>query len=56
MEEETTYQVVRKYVDTGHENHNKVIHEGLTREEAQEYCSYDDSKEDGVWMDVFYAE
>ena len=56
MEEELTYRIVRKYKDTGHPDHDKIIEEGLTREEAKAHCKDPDSKEDGVWFDCFYEE
>ena len=56
MDDETTYKIVRKYKDMNHPDHDKVIDTGLTREEAQEHCSRDDTHEPGVWFDAFYEE
>ena len=54
--DERTYEIVRKYKNDNHPDHNKVIKTGLTRAEAQEHCKDTDSREDGVWFDVFYEE
>ena len=56
MSDEATYKIVRKYKDDNHPDHNKEIATGLTRAEAQTHCKDPDSKEDGVWFDVFYEE
>ncbi len=53
---ETTYKIVRKYRDTNHPDHDKVIDTGLTLEEARKHCSSEDTCEKGVWFDCFYEE
>jgi len=50
-----TYQIIRKYFDTNHPDHDKVIDEDLTLEEAQEHCKDPDTK-GGGWFDVYYEE
>lgn len=49
-----TYKIVRKYRDTNHPDHDKVIAEGLTLEEAKEHCKDPSTSEKGVWFDAFY--
>lgn len=56
MEKPTTYRIVRKYKDDSHPDNNKVIKEGITREEAKAHCSSPESEEKGVWFDCFYGE
>lgn len=55
MSDDKTYMIVRKYKDETHPDHDKIIKTNLTRKEAQDHCSYDDSKGDG-WFDCFYEE
>jgi len=55
-DEESTYRIVRKYRDENHPDHNKEIDSGLTLTEARDHCKDPDTKEDGVWFDVFYEE
>ncbi len=52
-EDEPTFKIVRKFKD--HNKDDEFIKGGLTREEAKEHCSDDDSSGDG-WFDVFYEE
>jgi len=51
-----TYTIIRKYKDTSHPNHNKIIDSGLTLKEAKEHCSSEETHEKGVWFDCFYEE
>lgn len=56
LEEAQTYRVDRVYQGTGA---HEVIHTGLTLDEAQEWCSRDDTSGGewpDVWMDSYYAE
>ena len=50
------YRIIRFYADSSHMDHKKVIEEGLTKEEAQEYCRGEDSRESGVWFDGYEHE
>ena len=64
----TTYYIVRSYFEDG--VRNKRIKEGLTREEAQEYCSdpetssstctedagIEHTEKYGAWFDGFESE
>lgn len=51
-----TYEIVRKYRDNNHPDHNKVIKTGLTLKEARKHCSSEETHEPGVWFDAFYEE
>jgi len=55
-QEEKTYSIVRYYQNKD----NEITQTGLTLEEAQEHCSWDESRgrnEDGTeWMDGYTAE
>lgn len=51
-----TYEVIRKYANPNHPDHNKVIATGLTLAEAQEHCKDPATHEKGVWFDCFYEE
>jgi hypothetical protein len=51
-----TYEIIRKYADANHSDHNKVIATGLTLAEAQEHCKDPSTHEKGVWFDCFYEE
>lgn len=55
-DDEKTYKIVRKYKDATHPSHDEVIKRNLTRKEAQDHCSRDDTHEKGVWFDAFYEE
>lgn len=46
-----TYMIIRFYRDVD----NKVIKRGLTLDEAQEWCSRDDTQGDG-WFDGYEQE
>ncbi len=50
------YRIVRFYQDTTHPDHHKEIDSGLTRTEAIDYCSLEESQEVGVFFDGFEAE
>lgn len=56
MDYTTSYKIVRKYQDSRHPDHNKVIKSGLTLKEAKEHCQDPDTKESGVWFDCFTEE
>ena len=47
------YNIYRSYKDLSHPDHNTLILEDLSLEEAKEHCSSEESKEDGVWFDYF---
>jgi len=51
-----TYKIIRIYFESNHPGNRRVIRTGLTLEEAQEHCSRDDTRKDGVWFDVYTAE
>lgn len=53
---DSTYMVVRKYKDSSHPDHDKVIAEGLTRQQAKDHCNDPSTEEAGVWFDCFYEE
>ena len=48
-----TYKIVRFYKKSGR---RKILRKGLTREEAQSYCSREDTERAGVWFDGFERE
>jgi len=45
----TTYKIIRFRFN----GDNEVIRTGLTLEEAQEWCSREDTREEGVWFDGY---
>lgn len=49
-----SYRIVRKYRDSNHPDHNMVVDDDVTLEEAQEHCSSEDTHEKGVWFDCYY--
>lgn len=51
-----TYEIVRKYADNSHPDHDKVIAKGLSLTEARNHCKDPDTHEEGVWFDCFYEE
>jgi len=51
-----TYKIVRFYYPGMGDNHDVEGFDGLTLDEAQEYCSRDDTREDGVYFDGYTAE
>jgi hypothetical protein len=56
VSDEITYKIVRKYKDNSHPDHDLVIKEGLSLDEAKEHCKDPDTQEKGVWFDAFYEE
>ena len=51
----TFYKIIRFYRED-HPDHQKVIKTGLTKEEAQEHCQREDTREKGVWFDGYTEE
>lgn len=53
---DVTYKIVRYYADSNHPDHQKIVREGLTLDEAQEHCNRDDTNDPGVWFDGYTRE
>jgi len=51
-----TYKIVRFCQNPDNPNHQKIIQEGLTLEEAQEWCTRKDTEERGKWFDGYRQE
>jgi hypothetical protein len=45
------YMIVRYYRQEGKKN--KIIQTGLTLEQAQEHCSLETTKKEGIWFDGY---
>lgn len=55
MDEDTTYSVVEYRECFNHPRHQKVIHEGLSLEDAQAHCRRPDTSGDG-WFHGYRSE
>ena len=49
------YKIIRFFYPS-QDRENKVIKTGLTLEEAQEHCSREDTREEGIWFDGYNQE
>ena len=51
-----TYKIIRFYKNRKSKKNKEIIREGFTLEKAQEWCSRDDTKKEGVWFDGYTKE
>jgi hypothetical protein len=55
MDDDQTY-CIKRFYSPSDGRPTEVVREGLTREEAMEHCSDDDTHEPGVYFDGFEKE